>query len=220
MSTELAVIQKASSLPEVLRTVSRSVVPAAAERPVDIPKTVVLTDAAATAMTAIAEMDLVQADARRTLTTTEVEQLLAERALLDDIEKFIKDRKEAQRAMVFNHLDIEVDGSPLAAGAEVDGKGHWLVPGKLTVVGAAKCFSREIAEGSPSLSAEDLLAVVADDSGIDFTHDDYLACTTQVRVIDEAKTMLHLRRKPGIVEAIRQATVAGDPRASNYVRKA
>lgn len=220
MSTALEVIQKAASLPEVLRTISRSVVPAPAERPVDIPKTVVLTEAASAAMQAVAEMSLVQVSARRTLTPKEIDDLLFERAALDAIEKFVKDRKEAQRSMVFNHLDVEVDGQAIAAAAELDDKGHWLVPGKLTVVGADKCFSREVAEASPTLTADALLEVASDDSGIDFTHDDFLACTTQVRVIDEAKTMLHLRKKPTIVDAIGQATVAGKPRSSHYVRKA
>lgn len=216
-SAELAIIEKGASLPEVLRVISRSAVIVPAEqRPVDLPKTVVLSDEAQRAMDSLRSTDLVQVDARRTLTPEEVKAMLDERANLDALEAFVKARKEAHRAMVFNHLDIEVEANT-PADADLDDKGHWLVPGSLTVTGATKKFTREIRQGSPSLTAEALAEV---EDGETFTHEDYLACTTQVRVVDEAKVLLHLRQRPSIVEAIRKATTTGQTTASVYVRKA
>lgn len=216
-SAELAVIEKGASLPEVLRVISRSatLVPAD-QRPADLPKLVLLGEDAQKAMDALRSTNLVQVDTRRSLTADEVNALLTERASLDALEAFVKARKEAHRSMVFNHLDIEVDGNP-PADADLDDKGHWLVPGSLTVPGAAKKFTREIRQGSPSLTAEALAEV---EDGETFTHEDYLACTTQVRVVDEAKVLLHLRTRPQIVDAIRKATSVGQTTASVYVRKA
>ncbi len=214
----LELVPKGASLPEVLRSISREVVrPTMDVRPVDVPKVVILGADASTAIAHFQSKTLVQAGTRRSLTDEEISSLLEERAHLDALEAFVKARKEAHRAMVFNHLDIAVDGSPMASTAEMDDKGHWLVEGSLTVEGAAKKFTREIRSGSPVLTADALEAAKDDET---FTHDDYLACTSQVRVVDEAKVLLRLRERPQIVSALRKATAQGGASPSFNVRKA
>ena len=69
-----------------------------------------------------------------------------------------------------------------------------------------KGFVRQVQPGSPTLTAEALEAMVGHHG---FTHEDYLACTSAVRVLDEAKVMLHLRKRPEIVAALQEATVRG-----------
>jgi len=153
---------------------------------------------------------------RRPLTAEEVVSLMEERLMIDKIDSIIKDRKDSHRSAIFNHMDIEDES--VGNFGERDSKGHLLNKSAVIASGTGKKFTREIRTSSPSLSAEDLEQMVNDPS-VDFTHDDYLACTTQVRALDEAKVLLHLRKRPEIVDALAKATKVGSQTSALYVRK-
>jgi hypothetical protein len=206
----LAKIDKGVALTEILS----DLVPVRKEAGVTkakVAKPVVLSDAARQAVATLPEKidQAVCPTERRALTAEEIVSLLDERQMLDIVEKVIKDRKDAQKTIVFNHYDVSLEadlGPDGVADLPRDKDGFYVVASGVDAPGFAKGFVRQVRSASPVLTADALLAQV---DGEDFTHDDYLSCTTAVRVIDEAKVMLHLRKKPAIVEAIRQATQPG-----------
>lgn len=155
---------------------------------------------------------------RRKLDQAEVDTLMAERDELDVLEKYIKARKAAHRTMVFNHLDIELEAAGKTGPTSKDG--HYITDGELVTTGGHR-FTREIRTGAPVLTAEALEDLVAEDGVSEdvFSHADYLACTTQVRVLDEEKTLIHLRRNPEAVEALALAAMPGTATASLNRRK-
>lgn len=212
----LLAVGESVSLPDVLRQVVAKVERPEGEVPVTLPSPVVLTPEQRYAIERLpAAVEAPVPAEKRTLTPGEVIELIEERACLDAVEEAIKRRKEAIRTTVFNHLDLEVTDPD----APIDEHGHAIAPGSLTVPGLNKRFAREIRQGSPVLSADALELQVSDEDGSIFTRDDFLACTTQVRVVDEAKVLLHLRRNPSIVGAIKEATSVGRSTASLWVRK-
>lgn len=204
---------------EFLRTVARRD-PADTTPAVDLPKAVVVSAEQAAAIATLADVlaTAVTPTERRTLTADEVVSLMGERAVLDAVAKVIDGRKDAQKAAIFNHLDVELEAAGATGDADRDAKGHYAVKGEVAVPEAGKKFARELRTGSPTLDA-DALAALVDDPSIDFSHDDYLACTTQVRVLDEAKVLLHIRKRPEVVAALGRATKAGSVTASLNVRK-
>lgn len=81
--------------------------------PVDLPKQVVVT-AAQSAALRDAEMIVgsgVTPTERRRLSQEELLSLMEERETLDAIAKMIEDRREAQRAAIFNHFDVEAEAA-------------------------------------------------------------------------------------------------------------
>lgn len=157
---------------------------------------------------------------RRDLLPSEIKALYAERDTLDEIEKLAADRKAAIRTTVCNHLDVVFESDSEKAtepvASERDKDGHYVAPGKAPIPDTDRCFSREVRSGSPSLNSELLKALV--EAG-ELDHEDYLEMTTQVRVVDENKVMLKLKKKPQLVQAIAKATTMGRSVASLYVRK-
>lgn len=154
---------------------------------------------------------------RRALTAYELAVLASERESLDAVKKAIEARLADQRVAIFNHLDVELESSPDFDPDlyEVDDKGHYIAKAKVPVAGHQRSYVRDVREGSPSVTAESLRTVVDDDEDMDddttkFTYQDYLACTTAVRVLDEAKTSLQMRSQPAkMVRALRRAIVKG-----------
>lgn len=196
-----------------------------------------ITEAQRAALTKVVEVfGGVVPETRRTLTTPEVARLIEERLTLDEIENLAKKRKEGIRTTVCNHLDVKVEeeaAEARAAGETVElpqraADGHYIKAGKVGAPGQPQQFSRETRSGSVSVDP-DLLRALADDpalqqaladAGVTFTHDDYLAMTRPVRVIDEARVMLHLRQHPSLVHALKLATKTGQPSAAVSMRKA
>ena len=166
----------------------------------------------------VVELEPVTVVERRKLAPTELAWLDDERTHLDNLAKYIEARKDAHRAMIFNHLDVEleeaIEGTDLPV-PEVDSKGHYIAAGSVVTPSGRK-FTRELRTEAPVLTAEALLAVSEDGA---LSHDDYLAMTSQVRVLDEEKTMLLLRTKPQLVEAIARAAKPGKTSAAVYRRK-
>lgn len=158
---------------------------------------------------------------RRLLQEEEVTSLIEERMTLDEVGKLAADRKESIRTTIFNHLDVEAEESGVTEVVdERDDRGHYKIPGQVHSPDHAKMFSREIRDQAPAISIAVLEELADDPDYPQFTRDDFLAMTTQTRVIDENKIMIRLRKSPGLVEAIALATVPGKRVASLNLRNA
>lgn len=157
--------------------------------------------------------------AARKLQPAEVSDLVEEKRVLDQLKKLVEDRHEGMRTTVFNHLDIEAEEGGLTRRARLDKRGHFVLPGEaLAAPGTGQKFTREVREGTIHLNHDTLKGLV-DRPDLDFTHEDYLAMTTQVRDVDEHKIMLALKKKPSLINVIAEATERGAPVASLYLRK-
>jgi hypothetical protein len=132
---------------------------------------------------------------------------MRERVMLDELGKFIDDRKAAMKRAIYNHLD-QTEPDP---DAPRDKDGHLVKAGRVEVPALGLAFTRETKQSSPHLTAEALEEVLS--------HEDYLECTTPVRVVDEAKVMLKVRKKPAIVAQLAQAVTAGEPTTAFNKRK-
>lgn len=133
-------------------------------------------------------------------------------------------KKAAEKAILaakvsfFNHADeIAVQRGEVDDSTPITSEGWYVVEDKHSgsVAGEGKKPVREVKRGSVSLSAEDLKALV--DSG-DLEHDDYLALTRQVRVVDESRLAEVLQRKPHLIEVVDKAVKVGAPQASFTLR--
>jgi hypothetical protein len=161
----------------------------------------------------------------RLLEPTEVTQLLDERSVLKTIiEMAAKRVDDGIRTTVLNHNDEQLrtdNDEETVADFDVSKDGHYVVAGKVRGDGSAtEQFSVERQNGSVSLSVPALKAL-ADDPEIDwFTHQDFLAMTEQTRVYSPERAMIQLKKKPGLVRAIHEATTRGAPILKVQPRKA
>ncbi len=158
---------------------------------------------------------------RRELTSVEVNSLIEEKETLDELKKMADSRMGNIRISIHNHMDIEaervgtIDDETLRSD-----KGYYILGGKVRGTSdAPKQWSREVRQNSPSLNAVALKAL-EDNPDVDFDHEDFLAMTTQTRVVDENKVMLTLKKNPQLVMALQEAVVPGSKSASLYLRKA
>lgn len=179
-----------------------------------------ITPAQRTALTLIPEVfGRVNPTEPRSLTPDEIQTIFEERDVVDTVAKMAADRKDQIRDIVCFHLDREAEEAESVGDAPKDARGHYVLAGRHNVPGTGKAFSREVRQGKATIDL-DLLKAQVDDPEVNFSHDDWLACTTQVRVLDENKVMLRLRENPDLMEAIAKATVRGPATASLFVRKA
>lgn len=203
-------------LTKLARTRTTEIVPLPAEPPV--PATI--TDKAKAALNRLPKVfGKVVPTTRRMLEDQEVKDLVAERETLDEIEKMAKDRKEAIRTTVFNHLDVEFEAKHADEVGETprEENGHFVVTGEIKVPGVDKRFTREVRSGSVDLTSDDLKALEAE--GL-ITHQDFLDATEPIRYLNENKLMLLLKRKPELVRVIAPRIKTSKTTASFYMRKA
>jgi hypothetical protein len=154
----------------------------------------------------------------RSLTEDELRQLLQE---YEDL-KIIEGRRDSIKHAVLNHNDLGLIADDAVADAEVNKDGHYIKKSTVKVPGSGKAFSWEISErGGGEVTAEALADLEA--KGV-ITHDDYLACTTQVRVVDEAKVLGLLSdggdRAQRVLEALATAGTPMTKVGALYVRSA
>ncbi len=152
-------------------------------------------------------------EAVRTLTAFEIDCLMDERLTLDEVETMVKTRKADIRTIVLNHIDAE---NSQDTDSPRDKEGHILKESKLPP-SSGQTFSWEVSTRGGTLEASALKAL--DESG-ELDHDDYLAMTDQVRVVNEAKVMELLKKKPELIDKLAQAVSRTSRVGSLYVRKA
>jgi hypothetical protein len=202
---------------DLLKTVAPK--PAVPDLPPPMPTVAVITHAQRAAIERLPEVfgQVVPTEARK-LQPVEVRALVEEKQTLDQLKKLVEDRHEGMRTTIFNHLDIEAEERGIAKTARRDKRGHYCLKGEcLAAPGTGKKFTREVRDGSVTLNAEKLKALIGR-SDLEFTHEDYLEMTTQTRVVDEHKVMQALKKNPSLINVIREATDKGDPVASLYLR--
>ncbi len=157
---------------------------------------------------------------RRALSSTESAALVEEKETLDELKKMAESRQRNIRITVFNHMDVEAEGQEITKEAIRGGDGHYILAGEARgEPDTSKRFTREVRNNAPALSA-DALKNLVDDPDADFSHEDYLGMTTQVRVMDENKVLLALKKDPRLIVAIAGAVRPGSKSSSMYLRKA
>lgn len=157
---------------------------------------------------------------RRVLTSVEVASLVDEKQTLDEIKKMAVGRQENIRITIFNHLDVEAEGAGKNRDALRDNHGFYILGGEVRgEPDTPKKFTREVRDSAPSLNTE-ALKNLADDPEVDFTHQDYLKMTTQVRVVDENKVLLAMKKDPRLILAISNAINPGKKISSMNLRNA
>lgn len=156
---------------------------------------------------------------RRKLDAVERKKLLEERLTLDEIEKLSKKRKEAIRTTAQNHFDVLAEEEDRAnSKTPRDKDGHYILEAEVDIPDTELKFRRELRNGSPSVNLR-LLEALANDPDVEgFTRKEFNAMTTPVRVIDEHKVMMQLKKNPALVRILAQATEPGTVIAAFTVR--
>ncbi len=193
-------------LPDVWKALA---VPEAAEVETQAPLPAVITDTQKAALAKLTKVfGKVVPTEVRALTDDEVTDLMDERLTLDEVEKLAKDRKAVIRTTVLNHIDTETEEE-----VPRDKEGHVLRAAKVDDPAHGKSFSWEMRKHGGALDPEGLLALV--EAGT-IERSTYLAMTTQVRVVDENKVMLELKKHPELIDALGDAiTKTGQTGALN-----
>ena len=169
---------------------------------------------------------------RRDLTTTEVKELARLRADLDHLDAIVEAGKKRIRTAVLNAMDVRRENSAQEANPEADledllghmtrdKEGHYVEEGvkdTIEIPGTNKVFSWEPVEGAPTITVEDLRQIADDPTEVSITHEDYLAMTDQVRVVNEAKVLELLKKRPELLGALSKVTKPGTIRGSLYIR--
>lgn len=154
---------------------------------------------------------------RRALEPVEVKALVEEKQTLDTVKKMAETRLKDITLTVHNHLDVEIEAALPEADRPIrDDNGHYIVAGEAPAPGEEQQFTREVKNYAASLSVEGLQLQEA--LGL-LSHEDFLAMTSQVRVVDEAKVMQAVRKKGELVHVLAAATTAGKQGTSVQLRK-
>ena len=201
-SIKLVDITKAVATPEVVSV------------PDNIPLPAQITIEQANAVARLHEVyGKVQPQEVRKLEPTEVNDLMEERLVLDEVESIAKVRKESIRTAVLNHIDSVI---PESDGEGRNKEGHLLVQARVHPSDHDKDFSWEVSNRGGTLDETALRAL--DASGA-ISHEDYLAMTDQVRVVNESKVLDMLRKKPELLDRIGEAVSPTSKVGSLYIRK-
>lgn len=154
---------------------------------------------------------------RRELAEKEVAKVIEERLTLDELKKLAESRTEDIRTIICNHLDVVAEKDGSADGSLRDGRGHYVLVGDVRAKGVEKRFSRELRHNKPVLS-EPMLREL--ELAGELSHEDYLALTTQTRVVDENKVMMAVKKNPELVKVLAKATKPGSTSTALYLRNA
>lgn len=151
---------------------------------------------------------------RRKLDPVEITALCEERETLDTVERLAKNRKEDLRTTVLNHFDVLAEeGGRVDDTTPRDKDGHYILGHDQSVDGMDFRFTFEVKEGSAGIVTDEMKwRMLAEDPDVpEFTHQDYLDVTDQVRVVNEHKVMLKLQKRPELVRLL--------PRVANRTSK-
>jgi len=197
-------------LPELWKALAK---PEAVEVAPQPPLPAVITEKQSAALAHLPEVfgKVVPTEARL-LTDFEVADLMDERLTLDEVAALAEDRKKEIRTTILNHIDQEVgdDETPR------DKEGHVLTAAKVPAPAFGKTFSWELRNNGGTLNPDALLALV--EAGT-IDRQVYLDMTTQVRVVDENKFMLQLKKHPELIDVLGDAVTDTSQTGSFYVRK-
>lgn len=157
----------------------------------------------------------------RSLTPEEIKSLYDERKVLDALKTTIEARRTGIRTTLFNHFDVEADQEDETADVERSDDGFYILEGVEPIPDTDQCFKREVRAGTPVLTV-DALKALEEDPDSDFSHEDFLAVTDQIRVINEHALVEHLKKgakRPGLLTAVASAVVPARKTVSLYIRR-
>jgi hypothetical protein len=150
----------------------------------------------------------------RELTTDELDQLMDERLTIDEIATLVESRKSDIRTIVLNHVDAENADDEATPR---DKEGHILKASKTQPTQQKKVFSWEVSNRGGTIDVAALKEL--DESG-ELAHEDYLAMTEQIRVVNEGRVLELLKKKPELLDTLAKAVSKTSQVGSLYVRKA
>lgn len=156
---------------------------------------------------------------RRTLASGELRDLSDERAVLKSVEQLVKDRANDIRNYILNHADILCEQEGLSKTAATDKGGHYAAARRIPIDGTDIDWAVEPREGAATLDVAALKMLADSDEVPEFTHDDYIAMTTQTRVFDEDKALAMLAKRPELVDVVQRATTRAVPSVAVTTRK-
>ena len=208
--------------------------PVKVERPAVLPVPAEITEKQIEAMRHLLDVfGKVVPTERRALETSEIAALIDERLTLDIIKEMAETRIGHIRTTVLNHMDVEKENAfdkvtePRPLGGDpiedalIDKEGHY-VPDSKVQAGAPnqeKVFSWERSNLAPDIDLDELRTVAEDEKVPEFTHQDWLAMTEQVRVFNEHRAMTHIKKNPGLLSILQRCAKPGTARGSLYMRK-
>lgn len=151
---------------------------------------------------------------RRKLTSDEVSALVEEKETLDTLRKMAEKRMDdGIKVAIHNHLDIEAEEKGIAKGASRNADGHYILNGEVRGnPDTPKRFTRETRTSKPRINAVKLKEIL--------DHETWLSITTQVRMLDESKLMIALRKNPELIVKLQDAIEPGSTVVSLNLRKA
>lgn len=194
--------------------------PSVPSAPTSLPLPAVITDVQRQALERLPEVfGSVVPTERRALTAEESAALREERDVVDDVLKMVSSRKDDITVTVNNHIDCLLEDEGVPDDVVVNDKGHY-VAAKRVAAGDGKVWSREVRRPASTIDPAVLRDLAEDPEVPEFTHQDYLAMTEQVRVIEENRFMLHLKKNPHLLEVVARASSTPPPTASIYLRNA
>lgn len=149
----------------------------------------------------------------RALEPIELVALMVERRTADEVAKMVGGRLNAIRDIILNHFDVTA-GERIPEDKQKRTRAGRIIE-KAQIVADGKKWSKESRSSKPQIDIEKLRAL--DEAG-ELDHEDFLAMTTPIRVIDENKVMLALARKPELVDLIAKSLTETEATVSLYVR--
>lgn len=207
--------------------------PVKVERPAVLPVPAEITEKQIEAMRHLLDVfGKVVPTERRALEVSEIAALIDERLTLDIIKEMAETRIGHIRTTVLNHMDVSKEnafdnvtdrplGGDLIEEALIDKEGHY-VPDSKVQVGAPnqeKVFSWERSTIAPDIDLDALKGLADDETVPEFTHQDWLAMTEQVRVFNEHRAMIHVKKNTKLLAVLQRCAKAGTARGSLYMRK-
>jgi thioesterase domain-containing protein len=149
---------------------------------------------------------------RRELAPIELADLFNERRVLDLVLAVVARRKEDIRTSVLNHFDVEAEkAGTVDAETPRDKDGHYILAADVPIPGAGVKYAWEVSQGAADISSADLKEALS--------HEDWLAVTEPVRVFDEHKAILHLKKRPQLLATLAGIVRPGKPKGAFNIRK-
>lgn len=199
---------------EALDAVLEGEVKVVAGRPEAV-KPMPITEAQKTALAKIPDIyGRVAPASSRALNKDEARDIVEERATIDVVLTLLKARKdESIRETIANHLDRLAEKDGADEHTEKDRNGHYALKQDVPVEGTEAKFQRSVTDPKAVVSSKMLLDLYA--AGI-LTRSEYLAVTSVpvvARQFDEAKARRAIKKDPGLLSKIAQATTR-DPKST------
>lgn len=197
-------------------TASNSTLPSAVKAPE-------LTEAHLSALSALPEVfGKINPTTPRELTAEESKALVEEREVVDLLLTLLTSRKNGTlREHLANHLDRLAEKEGLVEEqAETDSKGHYFIKQDVPVDGTDRKIQRTVSKPKPVIDSAALQQMHEDG---DLTREEFLSLTSipeVPRVFDEAKARKAIRKNPGLLVKVAQATTRKDPVIAIKIAKA